>query len=271
MVLPLKAMALAVAVFMLTMNWVLDAQSKEIKFESKFFGDGNNSTQDIEALLFKPDGDGPFPAVVILPTCGDISEHVSEDWPDFLVDNGYAVLTVSNFHSRGFRHCLQWRNRNQRRVGIVHDAYNALKYLVNLSYVDKEHTAVMGFSEGANAINLVMFRQARWRNHVPQFKTAISFYGRCNRLDGYTKDEVPLMQIVPELDEQRANLCIRMGKTTDMDVQVLQGAYHAFDKPEITSEIEDGMGNVMLYDGEATRKSQGLVKDFLAKHMAKGR
>ena len=248
----------------------VSVQAEDVEFKTKFSWKGETFTESINGLLFRPDGDGPFPAVVLLPACGGYSKpHVAETWPKFLTGNGFATLTVSNYESRGFRRCNQWRPRGQRRMAIVHDSYGALDYLAKLPYIDGNRVAVTGFSEGANAINLFMYGRSVQKNGEPNFKAAISFYGRCNRLRRYSKDDIPLMQIVPEHDVSRTERCISMGKATDMNVQVLKGAYHGFDQPEIAFMKEDSNGNEMLYDENATKKSQELVKNFLAKHLGK--
>ena len=47
-----------------------------------------------DALLKKPRGDGPFPMVILLHTCGGIQPHTTVEWPKDLLDEGYVVLTA---------------------------------------------------------------------------------------------------------------------------------------------------------------------------------
>ena len=44
--------------------------------------------RSVKGLLFKPEGEGPFPAVVLLHTCGGMKYHVSRWWPEFFVKLG---------------------------------------------------------------------------------------------------------------------------------------------------------------------------------------
>lgn len=104
----------------------------------------------VSGLLSKPEGQGPFPTVVILHTCGGFTSHVSQDWPSYLSGLGYVVLSVDTFGSRGYARCP---NPYMARQPYVKDAYGALDYLANQPFVDRNRIAVMGFSMGANHIN----------------------------------------------------------------------------------------------------------------------
>ena len=186
------------------------------------------------------------------------------------------MLSVSNFRSRNYDSCHDWQPRNRRRIGILHDSYSALNYLAKLPYVDGNRVAVMGLSEGANAINVFMFGRFMEKKDEPKFKAAISFYGRCGRLRRYSRQvkrtgkfNIPLMQIVPEFDEKIVDKCISIKGTPGIDVHVLKGAYHAFDQRDFHEEEYDQIGNKMLYNEAATKKSQKLVQNFLAKYLEK--
>jgi dienelactone hydrolase len=250
------------AALSLPLSLSLGAMAAEVTLKSSNPGGGKDAV-NIDALLLRPKGGGPFPAVVILPACGGMTGNVTENWPRFLNGIGYVTLSVSNYKSRGYGNCAEWTNRNERRRAIVRDAYSALEYLTGQGFVDPTRIAVMGFSEGANAINLVMFGKRVRNRGKGAFNAAIAFYGRCNRLRRYSGDDTPLMQVVPELDEKRAKLCIAMGRTTPMSVKVLKGAYHAFDNSDFSRMREDHIGNTMMYDRNATEKSQAMVKEFL--------
>ena len=46
----------------------------------------------VTGVLTKPPGDGPFPSVVLLHTCGGLTGHVAKDWPEFLTAQGHVAL-----------------------------------------------------------------------------------------------------------------------------------------------------------------------------------
>src|SRR5574341_2069164 len=100
--------------------------------------------------LAKPEGDGPFPAVVLMHTCGGVGRHVRSYWPNELTGNGYVTLTVDSFRSRGLGPCPNALMRH----GIVQfkdlsqDAFGALDYIAALPFVDKKRMGVVGYSRG---------------------------------------------------------------------------------------------------------------------------
>ena len=57
-------------------------------------------TTTVAGTLFKPDGSGPFPAVVLLHGCGGIRPHFVQ-WAGAIRDMGYVALLVDSFRPRG--------------------------------------------------------------------------------------------------------------------------------------------------------------------------
>ena len=223
----------------------------------------------VPALLVKPEGKGPFPAVVLLHTCGSLLPHVTDDWPNYLKSLGYVVLAVDSYTPRGYQRCSEFPIASKWKTAQAADAYGALDYLAGLPYVDRNRIGLMGFSAGAIAINDVIVPWGIRKSGGLNFKAAISLYGYCYRLSGYAKDDIPLMQIAGELDTRYAPSCVAVGKETPMEVHVLEGAYHAFDQPQITSLSTDDGGDPILYNPTATHEAQELTKSFFAKYLGK--
>lgn len=243
-------------------------QSTGVTFKSgTFSGKTNPQGLSIRGHLFKPDGPGPFPAVVLLHTCGGLTQHMIQGWPGFLSDNGYVVFSVDSYPPRGHRYCHEFSNRIEWQVGQAEDAFGALDYLAELPFVDGNKIGVMGFSAGAFAINTNVVKAPR--DGARHFKAAISLYGGCNNspLYSYDSDDVPLLQIVAELDVQLAPGCVRIGEITPMEVLILEDTYHAFDQPQISSLRHDSTGNPMLYSSSATKRARQASKAFLDRHL----
>src|SRR5580704_19127852 len=61
----------------------------------------------LHATLYRPDGDGPFPAVVALHDCGGLThrpatlQQLYTEWANLLVAHGFVVLFPASFASRG--------------------------------------------------------------------------------------------------------------------------------------------------------------------------
>lgn len=232
----------------------------DVQFESAKFSPSDPNVR-VSGQLFKPDGPGPHPAVVLLHTCGGLKQHVTHDWPQFLGGLGYVVLAVDTLGSRGYhKGCIPMSNRFLIQA---RDAYGALDYLSAQNFVDPNRIATIGFSMGAYTINeVIMARPARPRGDV-EFRAFVSLYGRCREMRALAARNAPLLQIIAQRDERLAPLCIEAGRAVKMEVHVLQGAHHAFDQPDITQPRPDLVGNMMLYDAAATETARRLIQDFL--------
>src|SRR5262245_64702385 len=65
----------------------------------------NGTSEQIPVELSRPDGPGPFPAVVIMHDCsglGPRSSGAPGRWAKELVGRGYVVITPDSFSTRGF-------------------------------------------------------------------------------------------------------------------------------------------------------------------------
>jgi dienelactone hydrolase len=243
-------------------------QTTSVTFKSgSLVGGTSADALVVRGLLFKPAGAGPFPAVVLLHTCGGLTQHMRQGWPDFLTANGYVVFAVDSYPPRGHRSCDQFPNRFEWEIGQAEDAFGALDYLAAQPFVDGDRIGVMGFSAGAFAINHLVIGAPR--GEARQFKAAIALYGSCDfsSLVNYSTDDVPLLQIAAELDTKLAPRCVRLGKRTPMEVLLLEGTYHAFDQPQINRLRYDGGGHPMRYSASATKQARQASKDFLDSHL----
>jgi len=113
----------------------------------------NGTSEQIPVELAKPEGPGPFPAVVIMHDCsglGPRSSGAPGRWAGELVGRGYVVLMPDSFTTRGHPDGLctdASRSRdNVSPARRVRDAYAALAHLRTLPYVDGTHVGLMGGS-----------------------------------------------------------------------------------------------------------------------------
>ena len=243
-----------------------------------FPSDDSESDLMLKGDLEKPDGDGPFPAVVLLHACGGAENFFNEFWPSYLNKIGYVTFAVDSFGPRGFDRCnrklfgIKGKNRADRDRYFARDAYGALDFLAKQPYIDKNRVAVMGFSFGAIATNYLAGRQLREPGKL-NFSAAIGMYGHCFRLkaDG---EMIPLALIHGDQEQwlndskKSGPGCRRFMGKNKIELHILPNAYHAFDNPRFWNEKKDKAGNVMLYSGEATKSAQAIVKAFLAKHLS---
>src|SRR5437899_5622397 len=115
------------------------------------------ASEQIPAALLKPDGPGPFPAVVIMHDCSGLGHRSSgapDRWARELLTHGYVVLIPDSFTTRGHPAGV-CTDPSPSRTEVspfrrARDAYAALAYLRTLPYIDKSRVGLMGGSHGGS-------------------------------------------------------------------------------------------------------------------------
>jgi len=224
----------------------------------------------VNGALSKPDGQGPFPAVVLLPNCGGPKTfEFAKFWPKYLNELGYVTLNVDHFTPRKGTKC----SKKFRVVpkAIAQDAYGALGYLKGLSYVDVNRVAVLGSSLGALAIN--------WFGGVGKstsaglnFEASVSLYpSHCKKVSAGPA-MIPSLIILGDKERGIAS-CRALSQQPRVTVHVFPKTYHGFDQPSATRKKNgklrtDHVGNKRLYSKSATKQAQALVKEYLAARLS---
>lgn len=234
---------------------------------------GNSKTQGanitLRGFLEKPQGKGPFPAVVMLHGCSGLEamkKHY-DAWAKRLVSWGYASLMVDSLGPRGESDICA-----NDRISLIppqvraQDAHDAKTYLAGLPFVNRNQIALMGWSHGGWTTLYAIDDTTYIQNRGNPFRSAIAFYPYCNQsLRGL---DTPLLILIGELDDWcPASMCqSRMPSgATDHEVKlkVYPQAYHGFDWKGIDIQRE---GHRILYNPEAAKDSIEQVKSFLAKY-----
>jgi dienelactone hydrolase len=233
---------------------VKQAKKKGITLEPKI-----DPSIPLKGFLARPEGNGPFPAVVLMHTCAGISEH-EESWSDRLVAWGYVVLTVDSFTPRGEKYMCG------RQIitpwSRVLDAFGAKRYLSTRPFVDPTRIAVMGMSRGANAVLLVIKQSTSNDLAISPFRAAVVLYPWCGEpepintptliLTGGEDTWTPADRCVQFLD--------RLPTPHEMTLQVFEGAHHGFDIPEI--DIVE-IGHIVRSDPAAAALAIQMAREFL--------
>lgn len=232
--------------------------------------------QDVPATLLKPDGDGPFPAIVMLHDCSGLGPRSSGAplrWATLLAGEGYLVILPDSFTPRGFAGGVcevspAARTDNVNPLPRAIDAYATLAYLRTLSYVDGEHVGVMGGSHGGTTTLVVdetsvsstsMLAAARKNG----FAAAIAFYPGCGGhfgawnvtrngafgpVTGYIgtyQPAAPLLILIGEKDDwSPADYCRELASRAQaagypVTLKVYPGALHSFDSDRPPRYIAD--------------------------------
>jgi len=161
----------------------------------------------------KPEGAGPFPAIVMLHGCGGLfspktgkPDTRSVWWADYFRQHGYVTLMIDSFKSRGVTlMCPHGQPAVQANRERPLDAYGALLYLQRQSFVKADRVGVIGWSHGGGTVLYTVDAQtsARPVNLAHDFQAAVAFYpGWCNaRSHGWHwQTPVPLLVLLGASD-----------------------------------------------------------------------
>lgn len=234
-------------------------------------GETPKPPQSIEGYLSKPEGAGPFPAIVYLHGCGGLSENTRQRVARLLTGWGYVSLAVDSFSTRGIKEACT--GLPERRG----DALGALSYLSKLPFVDSKRIALVGASQGGIVTLQLVSTGAVTQAQIfdmPEdlsFRAAVAYYPKCR----FASDELilPTLIMIGELDDwSPANDCEsfmkrRAGRGAPVDLIVYPGAYHAFDVP-ILVRGRTMFGHWLKYDEDAAPRSVRAMHDFLAAQLS---
>jgi dienelactone hydrolase len=134
-----------------------------------------------QTVIFRPsDGTGPFPAVVLLHTCGGVGPHLY-NWAQRLTQAGYVALIVDSNTPRGVTSNCQGAYAPVTLDDVAGDASAALAHLRTLAFVQRDRLGVIGFSWGAMAsIRLAgASYQQRLVHGAEGLRAIASFYPGC--------------------------------------------------------------------------------------------
>jgi dienelactone hydrolase len=242
--------------------------------------------QRIEGKLYKPDGRGPFPALVLLHGCQGVVRQ-TETWAHWLRERGYVALVTDSYGPRNEPADCREGGESGPSTARFDDAIGALRYLQAQPFVIPDRVASFGWSQGGlfamSVINGPTLERARARGVAlpgAGYAAAIAMYpGGCR---DYVKELVirPLLLLIGGADDWTPpQYCREMAaamKARGADVTIVEypGAYHYFDvvgqKKQVFKEIEQPFtpgtfGVTVAHDPAAAADASRLVEDFLTR------
>ena len=243
---------------------VVDGTAKVVEFNT-YTHDG--STASISGAIIRPDGEGPFPAVVLLhrvfgvetPDCfkNEMSRYRSWGYIALLIDSNSAPRKVRTGTSgetpTGYSHFDQ-----------AADALAGTAYLASLPNVKKSEIAIVGHAYGGSAVlraiseasmkGILARQQDRNRMHI---LAAVAWHPACPV--SLQDLGVPLLMITGAKDSVNSSrACATMKVTTMAGVsppehEIFPEAGHNFDVDWFTE-----------YNPETTGRAYDKIKEFLA-------
>ena len=216
--------------------------------------DIQQGTTKLHATLFRPDGQGPFAAVVALHGCSGLLDRAGviqlryRDWAERLVAAGFAVLFPDSYGSRGIASLCRTRTRAIRSDhDVVADANASRHWLQNQSWVIANRVSLLGWSDGGVATLWAVRPQAHIRETLPDFRSAVALYPGCRRLNNIAwAARVPTLVLIGSTDDSTsAALCRQMiagarGRSARVSIHVYPGAGHDFDHPNRAMQLRTG-------------------------------
>jgi dienelactone hydrolase len=219
----------------------------------------------LNAVLYKPQGAGPFPAIVGLHGCAGLLSSSGQivrrfaDWGERLSRQGLAVLFIDSFTPRGLGSQCAVRERKVRSDRErVADASAARRWLQAQSWAVKNRVSLLGWSSGAVASLWAVRPRVIPRDGMPAFRSAAVFYPGCRRLaTAAWSARVPTLILMGRADDWTlASVCEQMvagarGRSAQASIVVYPGAYHEFDRPDYPVRVVTGLANSADGSGKA--------------------
>jgi dienelactone hydrolase len=237
----------------------------------------------LEGILFRPPGDGPFPAVVMIHGCRGIQPY-QKKWAKSLMNQGYLALIVDSFTTRNETDICRDRHRRHLDPVITKraaDASGAYDYLSNLSFVDSSKIGLLGWARNGvvGSVSNLGLGEITRRN----FRAAIAFYPGCDSRDG-GKIVTPLLILLGESDDIiRVHKCRYITQRSEqgefpIELALYPEAEHAFDDYQVSDgqyrkdmwnyKEERSRGVLLKYDAVAHADAIKRVERFLAHHLS---
>ncbi|KIZ42216.1 MULTISPECIES: dienelactone hydrolase family protein [Rhodopseudomonas] len=225
----------------------------------------------LHGVLYKPDGDGPFRAVIALHDCDGLaakSDPVQPryaDWAKRLQRAGRAVLLPDSYASRELGPQCGIKDRpvlaRRQRVG---DILASRHWLSQQSWVAPNRISLLGWGNGASAVLWSVRPQLAIDARGPDFHSAVVFYPDCRRSArlGWSA-RVPTLLLIGGNDNVSSPAACRQmidgarGRSALARIVVYPGAKHRFDRDDMVKRGHHGG------DAAARADAQKRVAEWL--------
>jgi dienelactone hydrolase len=240
----------------------------------------------LHAQLYKPDGNGPFPVVIALHSCGGLGSPAEpvqrryRDWAEQLLKEGKAVLFPDSYGSRQLGpQCRVKEPRVRARRERVADIMASRQWLAQQPWAARDRISLLGWANGASALLWAVRPQLSSRNVEPEFRSAIAFYPDCRISSGLGwSARVPTLLLIGGKDDVSSPPACRQmvdgarGRSALARIVVYPGAYHDFDRANFPLHVAAETSDATLperghlgTDAEARADSQKRVAEWLAR------
>jgi dienelactone hydrolase len=223
---------------------------------------------NISNKVVKPAGDGPFPAVVLIHTAGGLANGHIKKHAQNLLAKGYVVYVMDSMGPRGYS-VINESTRSMFFPTGVKDAYDALDFLTQQTFVDKNRIYEAGMSWGGFVATLLGSKTYAIANGAKQrFRATVSFYSSCSYGPYkmiYEDTDMPVLMLLAGADrELKHGTCFKeleeyKKNGMPVDFHIYEGIGHGWDK---MGENQYGY----IYNEEITKDSFNRMVEFFEKN-----
>ncbi len=251
-----------------------------------------DGTTSLVGYLYRPDGAGPHPAIVMLHSRGGPYSSLARgvytsatlsgrhaSWARYWQEQGYVALLVDSFGPRGYPAGFPRGSYGQRPAAVSEqtarplDAYGALAYLRGRGDVSGERVGLQGWSNGAMTALVAMSDATPGLAHptpASGFRAAVALYPGCGMehvKDRWVRYAPVLMLIAADDDEVSPARCQELAARSGaggapLEVVVYEGAEHGFDDPGRSKQSRDA-------NRRATADARSRARHFFQSNLAR--
>jgi len=232
----------------------------------------DDKTQHVELLskhfrFEKPEGNGPFPVVMLFPSCGGFNSRNLKSQYDrvqnLLGELGFITLRIDYLAVRNVLKCHSINFEDAANdIGLV------AEYLRKQDFVKKNALNVIGWGKGA-AITFQALTETKNRKPA-KVDAVIAYYPRCASISILEwTSKVPVLALfgaksAPASFSYCEKLFGDQPKSEKITVRIYDDAYMAFDNSDLPPELKRFWGTVG-YNEAAAKSAWSEVTNFLQK------
>lgn len=209
------------------------------------------------AYLARPDGDGPFPAVLVIHEIFGLNDNI-KDITERFANKGYVALAIDLFGERNRAVCIFNVIRSQLfsplENGSVRELKSALTYLGEQSGVDGARVGAVGYCMGGGLA-------IAWACTDNRLQAIAPYYGANPRPLEAVKRSCPVVGSYPEKD-----FTAGAGRKLDAELTKDNIVHDIKIYPNATHSFFNDKGRA--YNAEAAQDSWGRVLAFFGEHLA---
>ena len=225
----------------------------------------------LTGYMVRPEGQGPFPAVILLHGCSGLGLETSHqaswkrqlEWAEWYRARGYVALVLDSFGPRGLTNQVCGDGRVSPFARAL-DAYDAFRSLATLPFVRQDRVVIQGLSHGGSTV-LRALDEIVFGREALRFVAGVAYYPACSGMRPSLY--APAIVLTGALDDWTpAAPCAAMGERSrgerhPIAVTVYPDAHHAFDfrGPRVTNQ----WGKTLEHNAAATADAERRVDAFV--------